>query len=237
MPLILCHSPKGGTGNSFVAAHVAMHLARNGHDAVALDFTYQDALKLYFGLLPSQTLAEFRSGGGGGLAVAGVELSSAYQLARDRDFVAALREGRTPFSGRKIHVADVAAGDRETKDLLLPHALLQICTLLPQPASLASLGKIQADTPAVELPRTVFVLNQLDDTHRFSRHTHIFLRELLGDRLIGTIRRDEAVNEAAAMFEPIGKYAPASAALSDVAQVAKRIEARAGLEAEADRIS
>lgn len=237
MPLILCHSPKGGTGNSFVAAHLAMHLARNGHEVVALDFTYQDALKLYFGLLPSQALAEFRTGGGGGLAVAGVELSSGYRVAREADFIAALREGSSPFSGRKIYVADVAAGDRDMKDLLLPHALLQICTLLPQPVSLASLTKIQVDTPAVELARTMFILNQLDDTHRFSRHTHIFLRELLADRLIGTIRRDEAVNEAAAMFEPIGKYAPASAALSDIAHAAKRIEARAGLETEADQLS
>lgn len=237
MPLILCHSPKGGSGNSFVAAHLAMHLARNGHDVVALDFTYQDALKLYFGLLPNQMLAEFRSGAGGGLAVSGVELSSGYRVAREPDFVAALREGRSPFSGRKIFIADVAAGDRDMKDLLLPHALLQICTLLPQPVSLAAMTKVEAGTPTIELARTLFILNQLDDTHRFSRHTHIFLRELLGERLIGTIRRDEAVNEAAAMFEPIGKYAPASAALGDIAQVTKSIEARAGLEAEADQLS
>lgn len=237
MPLILCHSPKGGSGNSFIAAQLAMHLAQSGHDVVALDFTYQDALKLYFGLLPSQTLAEFRSGSGGGLVVSGVELNSGYRVAREPDFVAALREGRSPFSGRKIYIADVAAGDRDMKDVLLPHALLQICTLLPQPVSLAALTKIQADTPAVELPRTLFILNQLDDTHRFSRHTHIFLRELLGERLVGTIRRDEAVNEAAAMFEPIAKYAPASAALSDIIHVAKRIEARAGLETEAEQLS
>jgi len=128
----------------------------------------------------------------------------------------------------------VAAGDRDMKELLLPHALLQICTLLPQPTSLASLTKVQAGTPLLELPSTLFILNQLDDTHRFARHTHMFLRELLGERLIGTIRRDEAVNEAAAMFEPIGKYAPASAALSDVAIVARSIEARAGLAMRAD---
>ncbi|WP_257558334.1 cellulose synthase operon protein YhjQ/BcsQ [Sphingobium sp. CFD-2] len=230
MPLILCHSPKGGTGNSFVAAHLAMHLAAKGHEVVALDFTYQDALKLSFGLLPGQALAPYQGAPGSGLAVAGVELASAWGAARDPGFATALREGRSPFSDRKVHIADVAAGDRDMKDLLEPHALLRICTLLPQPASLAALTKVQADTPALELTRTLFILNQVDDTHRFSRHTHIFLRELLGERLLGSIRRDEAVNEAAAMFEPVSKYAPASAALSDLATVAGEIETRAGLE-------
>jgi cellulose biosynthesis protein BcsQ len=236
MPLILCHSPKGGTGNSFVAAHFAMHLAQNGHEVVALDFTYQDALKLYFGLLPNQNVAEFTSGGTG-LAVAGVELCSAYRLGRDAAFLAALRGERPPFAERKIYVADVASADHDLKDLLMPHAQLQICTLLPHPVSLAALAKVQEGTPTVELSRTVYALNKVDDTHRFSRHTHIFLRELLGDRLIGTIRRDEAVNEAAAMFEPIGKYAPASAALADIVHIAHCIETRAGIKAEADSLS
>lgn len=236
MPLILCHSPKGGTGTSFIAAHLAMHLARRGHDVTALDFTYQDTLKLFFGLLPTQPLAEFHSGGSA-LAVAGVELFSAYRLSREPDFAEALRRGKSPFHDGKLYVADVAAGDRDTKELLLPHAKLHVCTLLPQPVSLAALTKVQAGTPTIELPKTAFILNQLDDTHRFSRHTHIFLRELAGERLVGTVRRDEAVNEAAAMFEPISKYAPASAALADIRLVTETIEAELGLNATADQLS
>ena len=236
MPLILCHSSKGGTGTSFIAAHLSMHLARKGHDVAAIDFTYQDTLKLFFGLLPTQALAEFH-GGGSALAVAGVELFSAYRLSREPDFIEALRHGKSPFRSGKVYVADVAAGDRETKDLLLPHTDLHVCTLLPQPVSLAALSKVQAGVPTVELSSTAFILNQLDDTHRFSRHTHIFLRELVGDRLVGTVRRDEAVNEAAAMFEPISKYAPASAALADIRAVAQHIEARLGLNANAEQLS
>lgn len=237
MPLILCHSAKGGTGTSFIAAHLAMHLAQQGHEVVALDFTYQDALKLYFGLLPTQSLVELRGSGSSPLAVAGVELFSGYALSRESDFIEAMRAGRSPFADRKIYIADVAAGDRETKDLLLPFAQLHLCALLPHPVSLAALTKVQAGTPAIELTKTAFILNQLDDTHRFSRHAHIFLRELLGERLIGTIRRDEAVNEAAAMFEPINKYAAASAALADIREVARAVEQRAGLVAEADQLS
>ena len=100
----------------------------------------------------------------------------------------------------------------------------------------AALTKVQPGTPAVDFPRTVFVLNQLDDTHRLSRHSHVFIRELFGEKLVGTVRRDEGVNEAAAMFEPIAKFAPASAALTDLSKLAVAIEARCGLvQAEGDQ--
>jgi hypothetical protein len=45
------------------------------------------------------------------------------------------------------------------------------------------------------------------------------------------------VNEAAAMFEPISKYAPASAALADIRAVAGQIEARIGLNANVEQLS
>lgn len=237
MPLILCHSPKGGVGTSFIAAQLAIRLAHQGHDVAAVDFTYQDALKLFFGLLPTQTLMEMGEATNDSMVVSGVELLSAYNLSRDPQFREILmRPGQSPFDGDKLFIADVAAGDRETKELLLPHAMLHICTLLPRPGSLAALTKVQPRTPAVDLPRTVFVLNQLDDTHRLSRHSHVFIRELFGEKLVGTVRRDEGVNEAAAMFEPIAKFAPASAALTDLSKLAVAIEARCGLvQAEGDQ--
>ena len=73
------------------------------------------------------------------------------------------------------------------------------------------------------------MLNHLDDTHRLSRHTHIFLRELFGSKLLGTIRRDEAVNEASAMFEPLARFAPASVALNDLRRLVTTVEQAAGL--------
>lgn len=230
MALILCHSPKGGVGTSFIAAQLAIALAGKGHDVTAVDFTYQDALKLFFGLLPTQPLMEMGQATSQSMVVSGVELLSAHSLSRDPHFREILaRPGHSPFESDKLFIADVAAGDRETKELLLPHAMLHICTLLPRPGSLAALTKVQPGTPTIELPRTVFVLNQLDDTHRLSRHSHVFIRELFGDKLIGTVRRDEGVNEAAAMFEPTAKFAPASAALTDLKTLALAVEARCGL--------
>lgn len=230
MPLLLCHSPKGGVGTSFIAAQLAILLAGRGHEVTALDFTYQDALKLHFGLLPAQPLPNMADHVGEATVVSGVELLSAHDLGRDQAFRNRLGgEGASPFAGERLYIADVAAGDRELKELLLAHALLHICPLHPRPGSLALLPKIQPGTPTIALPKTVFVLNHLDDTHRLSRHSHIFLRELVGDRLIGTVRRDESVNEAAAMFEPIARFAPASVALTDLARLAVAVEQRCGL--------
>jgi hypothetical protein len=39
------------------------------------------------------------------------------------------------------------------------------------------------------------------------------------------------------MFEPINKYAAASAALADIREVARAVEQRAGLVTEADQLS
>ena len=230
MPLILCHSPKGGVGTSFIAAQLAIHLAQRGHDVSALDFTYQDSLKLYFGLTPAQGLPELNDGSADQIAVSGVALFSAYGLRRDATFQDLLgKPDHSPFAGKKIFIADVAAGDRETKDMLLPHATLHVCPLHPRPGSLAALPKVEPGTATIDLAKTGFVLNHLDDTHRLSRHTHIFLRELFGSKLLGTIRRDEAVNEASAMFEPLARFAPASVALNDLRRLVTTVEQAAGL--------
>jgi cellulose biosynthesis protein BcsQ len=231
MPLILCHSPKGGVGTTFVAAQLAVQLAQRGHDTVALDCTYQDSLKLYFGLTPAQRIPDMAEGAVDPTVVSGVELMSAYRLVRDQGFrnLLSREDQASPFASDKVFVADVAADDRDTRDLLLAHATLHLCPLHPRPGSLAALPQVQAGTPTIDLPKTVFLLNHLDDTHRLSRHSHIFMRELFGDKLIGVVRRDEAVNEATAMFEPLERFAPSSVALADLRTLAIAIESRCGL--------
>ena len=166
--------------------------------------------------------------------VAGVDLMSAHSLSRDAGFRNLLATpGEAPFAGAKIFIADVAAGDHETKEMLLPHAMLHLCVLMPRPGSLAVLSKVQPGTATMDLSKTVFVLNNLDDTRRLSRHTHIFMRELFGPMLLGTVRRDEAVNEAAAMNQLVAKYAPASVALTDLATLTQTLEERYPLRADA----
>jgi hypothetical protein len=68
-------------------------------------------------------------------------------------------------------------------------------------------------------------MSMVEDTRRFARHSVGFLRELLGDRLLGQVRRDEAVIEAGAMLQPLGRYAPHSAALADTIGLGETVAA------------
>ena len=230
MSLILVHSPKGGVGSTFITAQLALHLAQRGREVAAIDFTYQESLKLHFGLRPVQTITDMADVNVDALVVSGVALMNGHLSGRDPAFRHGLKSGDVPsFSQNRITIADISSGDRELKDLLLPHAVLHICVLVPGPAALAVLPRIQLGTPTIALPKTVFVLNQIDDRLRLSRDTHSFIRDLFKDKLIGTVRRDEAVNEALAMFEPVARYAPSSVALPDLMRLTDAVEARCAL--------
>jgi hypothetical protein len=128
-----------------------------------------------------------------------------------------------------VVIADVASADMELKQRLLPHAALHLCTLMPRPASLAALAKIDPGTATIDLVGTAFVLNHVDDTRRLSRHSKIFLSELFGDGLVAAVRRDEAVNEALASFQSIARYAPHSVVLPDLRAMAAAVEQRCDL--------
>lgn len=233
--LILVHSPKGGVGSTFLTAQLAMHLAQRGHQVTAIDFTYQDSLKLHFGMLPSQTLAGMTYAAGDTMVVNGVELLNGHALAEEQRFLDMLGQDEPDlFDPNRITLVDVASGARTLKTRLLRHCDLHICPLLPFAASLATLPLVEPGTPTAMLDKTVFVLNQLDDTRRLSRHSHSFIRQLMGDSLLGTVRRDEAVNEALAMFEPIAKFAAASVVRIDLDRLAHAVERRLGLAADED---
>lgn len=235
MSLILFHSPKGGVGSSFIAAQLAMQLAERGHQVTAIDFTYQGALKLNFAILPSQSLANMSRTPGDVTVVNGVELLNGFPLAGDADFRAALAAGSTDiFNPRHVTIVDVESGDTALKSIFYARCDLHICTLLPQAASLATLPLVVEGTPTIALEKTAFVLNTIDDTRRLSRDSNKFVRELLGDALVATIRRDESVNEALARFEPLSKFAPNSIVHGDVARLAVAVEGRLGLVREDD---
>ncbi len=229
MPLILCHSPTGGVGTSFVAAHLALGLAARGHAVAAVDFTHADALKLFFGMLPTQAVPEIGEAEDEGVIVEGVELLHGYGIAQGGRLKRGGR-GEGALLGERVVVADVASADHATRDVLMPLAALHLCVLTPQPVSLAGLGRVRPGMATIDLDSTAFVLNRCDDTRKLSRHSQLFLRELFGERLIASIRRDEAVNEALASFQPIPRYAPQSVVLPDLAAMAAAVETRCGLQ-------
>jgi len=214
MALILVHSPKGGVGSTTVAANLALMLASRGRDVIAADFSPQDSLKLHFGFRPDQLLTS-AARGQDAQVVGGVRLVACNRPEDHADPAAAIR----PWLGEaSVVVADIAAGGTEIFGALLPEAALHLCVLIPDAASMAVLPQVALGRPllaATSAQNSFYVLNQIDDRRRLGRDTAKFLRRLVGDRLIGSIRRDEAVNEALAMMEPLAKFAPTSAATAD----------------------
>ncbi len=217
MPMVLCHSPKGGTGTTFVAAHVAMGLAAEGADVTVLTMAARDTMTLHFGLSQAISLPALTAPADEAVLVGGINLRHWHRAPDDIDLVPMLDDLGYLSPGRdRVMVIDMPSGDYRAALKLGEQACAHVCTLTAQPDTLALLPQMFGETGSEGLLRTAFVINALDETRRLSRHGAAFVRELAGPRLIGRIRQDEAVPEAMAMLQPLSRYAPASAALHDV---------------------
>lgn len=227
MTLVLMRSPNGGVGTTFLTARLAMALAARGHEVCAVDCTAQDSLKLHFEIAPNQSL-EPLNGEATPDAMAGVQLYR-WDLGQD---AATLSDLLAAHSGvGRVCLVDLGTHAGELRDRLMPHATVEICPLVPTPVALAGLTRVDPARALTMLDRTLFVLNQLDDRRRLSNDIHKLLRALLGEQLLGTVRRDEAVNEALAAMTPLASFAPASAALKDIELLTQHLVERAGLRA------
>jgi len=229
MSLVICYAAKGGVGTTFLAAQLALGAARRGRQVTAVDLTGQDSLKLHFGLLPNQSLPDFASSSREMMAIADVNLIGASapqqkKMLRDR-----AQDGAFAEDDLHVVIADIASGDRDLFDALIPYADLNLSALLPDPASLASLTQLARDVSISKMKKTAFVLNQLDDRRKLSRHTHRFVQEIFGEQLIATVRRDEAVLEALANFETLSKGAPQSVVLPDLEKLTDAVLARCSI--------
>jgi len=215
--MILVHSPKGGVGTTTVAAQLALLLARRGRQVTAADLSGQGTLGLCMGGNPGRT-----SRGDGSDRTVVHSGARLLRIDRDRPAAQLWPEITAQIEPEQVLIVDIASSDREMLRLLAPRATIRLCVVAPDPATLATLPQaLSEDIPAPELP--FFVLNRLDDRARIERDVAALLRDLMGERLIGTIRRDEAVREAAGMMETLDRYAPASAALADFEALADHI--------------
>ena len=225
MPLIVCHAPKGGAGTTFLAAHLAMTLAEAGADVTVLTHCELDPLALHFGLPSAESLPPLHAPADRAVVVGGIDLRSAAGAADPAGFVQQLEAaGVLSPDDTRVLIVDLPASERAVAQRLAPLAQLQVCPLVAAPDCLALLPRLFET--AGDLSRTLFVIGLHDETRRFARHAAAFIRELAGSRLVGSIRRDEAVVDALAMLQPLARYAPASAALADVQAVTQAIARR-----------
>jgi chromosome partitioning protein len=212
MPLMLIQGLRGGVGTTSLVANLAIGLAQTGLRVAVLDMAARSTMALHFGLEPTYRLPAFDAEDTKDLVIHGVTLRDAYTIADRGDLTYGLASGEITFAEDMLFIADVGSADMTLFEQLRPYAALDMLILAPSGECLAGLPEA-LDAAG---PNTRFVLNKADDTRKLARHTAVFVHELLGDKLLATIRSDEAVVESAAMIHPLGRHAPVSAALQDI---------------------
>lgn len=212
MALVIVHGLRGGVGTTTLVATIASGLAQSGQSVTVLDMAARSTMGLHFGLGPADRLPQFDAPTQDNLIVHGVTLRDAGAIARSGDLADGLSSGEIGFDGDMLYIADIASADAALAEHLRRYAALDLCVLAPSGECLIGLPEA-LDRAG---PNTLFVLNKADDTRKLSRHAAVFVRELLDDKLLATVRTDEAVAETAAMMQPLARHAPASAALHDI---------------------
>lgn len=219
MALVLVSGIRGGVGVSCMVANFAMNVAAAGQSAVVLDLSPSSTIGIHFGLDPQQPLPGFDAPAASNGLIHGVRLLDVSAPAANGDLGEGLKSGDFNFQGDTIYFADLSGASEAAVAQLRPYADIELCVLAPTAECIYSIPAAVAELP----DNALFVLNRCDDTRRLSRHAASFVRELVGERLIGTILSDEAVAEAAAMMQPLHRHSPASAALADISALAERI--------------
>jgi cellulose synthase operon protein YhjQ len=245
MPLIVVSSPKGGVGKTTLVANLGVALARQGRQVTLIDFDVQNALQMHFGLALKNRLGyvaravetdDWRrnivpvADGIRLLPYGAVDAGQrrALENALVTDGAAFLRGhlGSILADRDGIILADTAPGPTPALEALEELADLRIALLLSDATSLALLPQVlkveQPARPGGQPPK--LILNQVDLRRRLNRDVAAFVRQRAGNALLGTVRQDESVAEAAAQQESVFAYAANAGAAQDIAAIANRLD-------------
>lgn len=223
MPVIAIASPKGGVGKTTLTAYVAAHIAAQGWKVVALDLDPQNALRLHLGLSIHEeagVMATLSDTTDWQAAMRDTPFGVQVLPFGNADPVdaldgyAAIMEDPGLIAGPVRQIAqrpdtvvllDTPPGPNPATAALLPVIDLTVLVLLADAGSAAMIpriaegsfmGRSAAARRAAE--RAVVVLNQFDPDAPLADAVLDMAERRLGERLLGTIRRDEAVAEALA---------------------------------------
>ncbi len=251
MPLVCVCSPKGGVGKTTISANLAYALARSGSKVLVIDFDVQNALRLHFGVPISDTR--------GFVAQATESLDwSQFILKADANlFVlpygdvderqrldfenALLTDPHLIMRGLSsvlnypglVVIADFPPGPVPALKAVQAMADIHIIVMLADTASLSLLPQMESHkflgAPLNDKLGEYYVVNQSDMRRNLSRDVSQFFEQRLGDRLLGTIHRDECVPEANASQRSIMEFSPVSAAAFDIELISKKVAAIVGV--------
>jgi cellulose synthase operon protein YhjQ len=246
MPLIFFASPKGGVGKTTMASNIAVAMRRVGWRVIAIDFDRQNAMRLHFGISPSEKrgfakdvqasdagMREVHDTASGVRVMPFGALGATQANKLERNLEAhpgwlAERVARLVDTPRTLVIADTPPGYSVYASELDKIAAFKVVLLLADAASFSVLppaedGKVRVPAGEAGVAPVFYLVNQVDYRRRLNRGVLDVLRQLLGNALLGIVHADEAFAEALAFQQPVMDYAPASVAAYDIEQLARSI--------------
>lgn len=242
MNLLCLSSPKGGVGKTTLTANLAFALQRLGYQVVAIDFDVQNALRLHFGMSLDdgrgyvaealevedwQRLVIDTPSGVGllpyGSTTGAQRARFELALQQDPEFLAR-RLGPVLRRPDVITLVDLPPGPSPGLSAMAGLGATFVAVLLADSASLSTLPGLESGAffgPQVR--EHFYVINQTDMRRRLNRDVTEFLQDRLGSPLLGMVHRDEAIAEANAVQTSLFDYAPGSAAVYDLDNIARNV--------------
>jgi cellulose biosynthesis protein BcsQ len=219
MSLVTFFSVKGGVGVTSCVANAAVYLARMGLTVTAVDLSGTEQLKVLLGVAPDQPVLgsprqTVEVGQQHGIRIA----SAPSNLSSPEDRVNFLQA----ISGvSEVVVADLSSLDVASYRQIGAHGALNVCLLSADAGSINSLPRAIDEQRVI--PNIRFVINNVDQRRRVAVEAMSLFEAALGSAIIGSVRRDEALNEATASMEPLASFAPTTAAARDLSVLANAI--------------
>ncbi|WP_115720157.1 cellulose biosynthesis protein BcsQ [Gallaecimonas mangrovi] len=243
MNLVYLTSPKGGVGKTTLTANLAFALQRLGHQVVVMDLDSQNSLRLHLGLPVSErrgVAAQSRLDGDWRNQVletpTGVGLLpyGSASRAQQESFDALLRQDPDYLAQRLntllnqpgcILLADLPSGPSAALEALKRIPALSLVVMMADGSSAATLPLIESDSFLGPEARkgAFYIVNQVYIRSRLNRDVTEFFEQRLGASMLGRVHRDEAVPEAQASQRSIFDYAPSSAVIQDLENIARSI--------------
>lgn len=228
MPLIVTYGIRGGSGASFIASQLAIGLNALGINTTLTSGCPLQSIGLHFGVELSRELPELFYGDHIQQAATLQGKVGLYDIAGALDqpnFVNFLLRSGFGDAGDQVLIIDLPLHRVQGLTALMDAACLHICTITPSPEGIATLPAVYAQALTNHPEKTRYILNMIDESRRLSRQITKFLEEMLGDRILAKVRRDEAVVEALSMRQMLARHAPQSGALADVRAMSHRVGA------------
>lgn len=252
--IIAVVSGKGGVGKSTVAANFAVALQREGQSVLAVDLDPQNALHHHFGL-EAELGRMSRTSGIAQLDAVGQSPQDGYlvsasgvrllpygavdenrrrafeaQLEQDPDWLAYLLADLQLADGTLI-ILDTPPGPSVYLRQVLAVANLALVVSLSDAASYNTLpmmdGLIKTysgDRP--EFFGVSYLINQVERSRKLSEDITRIMCDVLGDKVLGLVRRDPSITEALAYNRSVLDYDPRGLGCHDLLASAKAVLAK-----------